>query len=350
MKLIIIIALIIAMLDSGCKDPVNGKGVIIGAGQMPSLARDDQNNLHVVYGSGDSMMYSFSVNDGKMFSSPSLISVVPKLAASHMRGPQIAATSKGLIVMACNTSGDIYSYVEEKNGNWKHAGKINDADTVAKEGLIALAADGPNACAVWLDLRGDRHNKIFGARSNDGGRSWSKNFLIYASPDNTVCECCKPTVAIKGNNVYVMFRNWLNGNRDLYLVHSSDGGNTFEPAQKLGEGSWKLDGCPMDGGGLVIKEDGNVETVWKRRDGIYSCEPGKNEKKIGEGRNCAMESVNGKNVYAWTSNGQVVVLKPEGTKEKLGQGSLPIIKAINNKQIICVWENDKQIRATAVDL
>src|SRR5678816_3462823 len=138
--------------------------------------------------------------------------------------------------------------------------------------------------------------------------------MIYASPDTTVCECCKPSVAMKGNEVYVMFRNWLNGNRDLYLVHSSDGGNTFGQAQKLGNESWALNGCPMDGGGLVINKNGNPETVWRRHNKIYASEPGKPEKEIGEGRNCTIESVNGKNVYAWTETGEVIILKPQGMK------------------------------------
>ena len=43
-----------------------------------------------------------------------------------------------------------------------------------------------------------------------------KRNLSGASPDTTVCECCKPSVVIEGNNVYVMFRNWLNGNR-IYI-------------------------------------------------------------------------------------------------------------------------------------
>jgi hypothetical protein len=215
---------------------------------------------------------------------------------------------------------------------------------------MALSADGPNAFAVWLDLRENGHNKIFGARSNDGGRRWSKNFLIYSSPDSSVCECCKPSTVIKGNDVYVMFRNWLNGNRDLYLIRSSDGGNTFGQAQKLGDGNWKLDGCPMDGGTFVVTESGNVETVWKRKDNIYACETGKPEARIGEGRNCTMEIVNGKNVYAWTENGRVVLLKPGGTKEKLGAGSLPILKSLDNAHVICVWENEKQIHSLIIGL
>lgn len=86
--------------------------------------------------------------------------------------------------------------------------KVNDVDTVAKENFLALTADGENTFAVWLDLR-DKHNKIFDAKSNDGGIIWSKNILVYASPDATVCECCKPSVVMKGSDVYVMFRNWL---------------------------------------------------------------------------------------------------------------------------------------------
>ncbi|MEJ7682118.1 MAG: sialidase family protein [Segetibacter sp.] len=101
----------------------------------------------------------------------------------------------------------------------------------------------------WL-LKSPKGQNVYGAKSVDGGKTWSKNILVYESPDSTVCECCKPSVTMKGNNVYVMFRNWLNGSRDLYVIKSSDGGKSFAQAQKLGKGSWKLNGCPMDGGGL----------------------------------------------------------------------------------------------------
>ena len=71
---------------------------------------------------------------------------------------------------------------------------MNDPDTTAKEGLMALSADKENVFAVWLDLRGNKRNKIYGAKSIDGGKTWSKNIMIYTSPDTTVCECCKPSV------------------------------------------------------------------------------------------------------------------------------------------------------------
>jgi len=346
-SLVILIAIV---FFQGCKEhnAEASSNSIIAEGQMPNLAKDDAANLHLVYGSGDTILYSFSANKGQSFSSPSLIAILPKLAASHTRGPQMAVTNEGLLVTACTDSGNIYSFVRDAAGRWYKTGRVNDMDTVAKENLMALSADGNNAFAVWLDLR-DGHNKIVGAKSSDGGKTWSKNMIIYASPDTTVCECCKPSVVMQGNNVYVMFRNWLKGNRDLYLIQSSDGGISFNQAQKLGNESWALKGCPMDGGAVAINKKGIPQTVWNRKGTIYASEPG-NERKLGEGRSCTMETVNDKNIYAWVENGNVVVLKPQGTKEMLGKGQLPMLKAINNEHVLCVWQAEKHIHKALLEL
>jgi len=350
MKIFFFTSLLVWLLLTACHDqPAESPGTIIAIGQMPAVATDHSNNIHLVYGSGDSILYCYSVDEGKTFAVPVLISVVQGLAASHMRGPQIAATNVGLSVTACNTEGDIFSFVKDQSGAWSEGSRVNDRDTTAKENLMALASSGDNVFAVWLDLR-DRHNKIFGARSIDGGKTWAKNIMIYTSPDTTVCECCKPSIAMKGNAISIMFRNWLNGNRDLYLVQSLDGGASFGKAQKLGTGSWALNGCPMDGGAVVIDKDENPQTVWNRRGTIYSCAPGRQEGELGKGRSCTMESVNGKNVYAWVEDGNVVVMKPQGMKKNLGAGQLPVLRAINNDHVVCIWQNDKQINKAVVKL
>lgn len=348
MKLIYICFIVLFFV--GCKNSlINASYEIIAEGQMPNIVKDKDDHLHLVYGSGETLFYSTSTDNGKHFSKSTVISVIPNLAASHMRGPQIACTSSGLVLTVCNDMGDIFSFIKNGSSAWQASKKVNDVDTVAKENLMSLSADADNAFAVWLDIR-DGHNKIYGAASTDAGKSWNKNVKIYESPDTTVCECCKPSVIVKGNNVYVMFRNWLHGNRDLHLIQSSDGGATFGTAQKLGAGSWALNGCPMDGGGMVVNKNGIVQTVWNRKGTIYSDEPGKDETALGEGRSCTMESVNGKNVYAWIEKGEVVILKPQGMKKKLGEGQLPVIRAINNEHVICVWEKDKQIHKAIVEL
>lgn len=326
------------------------KDLIIAKGKMPNITKDKGNNVHIVYGAGDSLMYLSSTNKGNSFTSPSLIAVLPGLFASAMRGPQIAATDNGLIVTACTNKGNIYSYKQQGLGKWTKAMKVNEVDEAAKEALIGLSADGLNVFAIWLAAKNSKGQNVYGARSFDGGKTWSKNVLVYESPDSSVCECCKPSVAVKGNNVYVMFRNWLNGNRDLYLAKSGNGGKSFENAQKLGIGSWKLNGCPMDGGGLAINNNGIPQTVWRREGKIYASTAGSAEKQIGEGKGCTIETIDNKNIYAWTENGDVVLIKPQGQKKVLGKGSQPIVKALNNERVICIWENDKQIHVSVLEL
>ncbi|MEO5683878.1 MAG: hypothetical protein ABIQ88_14635 [Chitinophagaceae bacterium] len=352
MKTRLLISIFATMVfTTACKEQNKSehKDLVIGGGKMPALANDSAGNQFIVFGSGDSILFASSHDAGHSFSTPEVVAVLPQLVASSMRGPQIASTANGLAVIAVNKQGDIFSFYKADAGPWAQAVKVNDIDTVAKEGLMALSADGNNAFAVWLDLR-DKHNKIVGAKSTDGGKSWSKNVLVYASPDTTVCECCKPSVALNGKNVYVMFRNHLQGNRDLHLIQSVNGGIDFGGAQQLGKENWALDGCPMDGGGLVISSNGVPETVWRRKNTIYACTAGKPETAIGEGKGCTIESVNNKNVYAWTQNGEVIIRTPNGTKVNLGKGQLPLLKRVNNEHVLCVWENDKHIHAEMIAL
>jgi hypothetical protein len=253
--------------------------------------------------------------------------------------------------VAPTEAGNIWSFVKTGKDKWIKTGRITDVDSVNREGFVSLASDGNSKLfAVWLDLRGDRRNKLFGARSDDGGRTWSSNIKVYVSPDTTICECCKTSVAMKGNNVYVMFRNWLDGKRDLHVISSSDAGRSFGKANKLGNGTWALNGCPMDGGNITVSEKGNVETVWRREATIYSCEPGNPEVAIGEGRGCTIESISGHNAYAWTSGGEVICMLPDGTKKNLGKGMSPVLKGIDDENLLCVWENDRQLYTSVIKL
>jgi hypothetical protein len=136
----------------------------------------------------------------------------------------------------------------------------------------------------------------------------------------------------------------------LYLIQSSNGGTSFEQAQKLGTGSWKLNACPMDGGGLAINTNGKVQTIWKREGNIFTAVPGIPEIEIGKGRNCTIETVNNENIYAWSNNNEIVYMKENGPKKMLGKGSLPVLKVLDDEHVICVWENEKQIHAAVQEL
>ena len=323
---------------------INSKNIIIGHGQMPSVATDSRGDTWIVYGAGDSIMCAVSRNKGQSFSLPALVTVLPGLVDFAMRGPQVSVTNTGACIIACTKAGNIFSYTGTGDGNWSLTGKVNDIDTVAKEGFTALSADGDYIYAAWLDLRNNNKNKLVGASSGDGGKTWSKNILVYASPDSSICECCKPSVIVKNSNVFVMFRNWLNGNRDMYLIESADGGHHFGGAVKLGKESWFLDGCPMAGGGLALN-NGVPQTVWRRKAQLFTATPTKGEVLLGEGSQCSIENINGYNVYAWIENEQVVVLLPNNKKIIVGKGALPLLKTVDAQHLICVWQQQLQVCA-----
>jgi hypothetical protein len=90
-------------------------------------------------------------------------------------------------------------------------------------------------------------------------------------------------LSTKGN-ISVLFRNALDGNRDMYVTTSIDGGKSFGEAAKLGQGNWPLNACPMDGGSLVQTSKGQIVTVWRRDRSVYKAtSPDYQEVEIGRG-------------------------------------------------------------------
>src|SRR6187551_3139217 len=118
MKLFFSILISLVFLSSCQNGKADVESTIIATGQMPNIVKDNSGNIHLTYGNGDSILYAYSLDRGKTFSTPSLIAVLPKLAASHTRGPQIAATSTGLSVTACNDLGDIFSFIKDESEHW----------------------------------------------------------------------------------------------------------------------------------------------------------------------------------------------------------------------------------------
>src|SRR4051812_7311398 len=75
---------------------------IVAAGQMPAIAKDNHQYIHLVYGSGDSILYTSSNNKGASFTNPQLVGILPGLVDYATRGPQITTTGNGVAIIAVN--------------------------------------------------------------------------------------------------------------------------------------------------------------------------------------------------------------------------------------------------------
>jgi len=312
----------------------------IASGDQPQVTVDKNGVIRIVYGEGDRIYYSFSTDNGKAFSQPGLVGEIEGMHLGMTRGPQLATSKDYSLVTAMDKKGNIHAFrISHKKGQWEKISNVNDSDGSAPEGLMSIAAGDNNTFyAVWLDLRENRQNNICLSILKSGSK-WTKNKFVYKSPDGHVCECCKPSIVVKSNQVSIMFRNWSKGSRDLYVINSLNNGESFSDAQKLGNGTWVLNACPMDGGGLSIGENGAIHTAWQRDGQIFYATPGKPEQNIGQGRDVGLNG----NLVFWQSGSDLMLKKINGEPKRVGNGTALSAIELKDGTILTIWQQDDQI-------
>jgi hypothetical protein len=322
-----------------------------GMAREPQVALDGR-RTYIAYGMGDTTYISISTDHGKTFGTPIKVGEPGKLSLGMRRGPRIAVHEGVITVTATygplggGRDGDLIAFRSEDEGRTWSAVEVNGVEGSAREGLhgMAVASDGTLACA-WLDLR-TKSTQLYMSSSKDGGATWSENQLVYASPSGAICECCHPSLAFDGKgNLYVMFRNSLDGSRDMYTTFSQDL-RTFSPALKLGKGTWPLRACPMDGGMLAAGPKGDLQTIWRREDTIYTARLAQPEKSQAKGAQPWI-AINQAGTYiAWQNGREIMFVKPYSSVLRVSErGDSPVVAA-SGDMAIGAW-TEKGIKAVS---
>jgi hypothetical protein len=311
----------------------------------------------VAFGSASNIFVSVSSDDGATFSKPVRVAEYPVVPLTRHRGPRIVISGNILVVTAVvgnneakgehshglPSDGDLMCWRSNDWGRtWSKPVRINDVPAAPREGLHTLAAnDHGELFAAWLDLR-EKGSRLYGAWSSDSGATWSKNVRIYESPDGTICQCCHPTAIFTGNGgVEVMWRNVLDGSRDFYVI-ASGANRRFGSPRKLGNGSWKINACPMDGGDMV-RNQGKTRTAWRREGSIFLDEPGHLERKIGEGKDVTLAGAGSHLYAAWIKESRLILWR-DGTQETVAdQAAFPNLSALPGGGVLLAWEADAGI-------
>ncbi len=314
----------------------------------------------MTFGAGNRIYFSASHDSGKTFFNPVAVAETMVLPLSRHRGPRIAFSHDGIVISAVvgrtpshdeharglPSDGDLVVWRTTDDGkNWSKGVVINDVPGAPTEGLHSLAADSHgNLFAAWLDKRTGHGTQLYGARSTDGGVSWSKNVMIYTAPEGTICECCHPSLAMDDHGeISVMWRNVVAGSRDFYVSSSKDGIHFGDP-QKLGNGTWKINACPMDGGGLAI-DHGQLVSAWRRENQVFLARLGKPETQIGTGKDVAM-AASRKGIYvAWSNGAGLEVRTPGSAAPKLlaAAGAFVNLIALEDGSVLAAWEANGSI-------
>ncbi len=324
------------------------------AGDAPPAKADGQKHEgHRPQGrSGDVFVVS-SKDGGATFSQPSKVASVPKLMLGMRRGPRIAAQGDRITVTII--AHELLAFTSTDGGKtWSEPATINEVPTSAREGLhdLAGAADG-QLFVTWLDLRNGKM-ELWGAASKDGSRSWAKNEQVYRSPDKSICECCHPSALFDADgNLAVMWRNSIEGSRDMWLTTRAKGAAQFSAARKLGEGTWKIAGCPMDGGRILALGGGQFGAVWQRNGEVFISRGEGAEMNLGKGKQpVAVHTGNAPPMVIWQQGADLVSLASLHGSEPVKQASdarFPSIVALpGGKGVLVAYERGPAKGATTV--
>lgn len=256
-----------------------------------------------------------STDGGATFAPATKVGAVPGLMLGMRRGPRIAANGDRLTVTVVGD--ELFALSSTDAGKtWSQPVAINDAAKSAAEGLhdLAVAPDG-KLFVTWLDIRAG-HMELWGAESTDAGRTWAKNQRVYASPDKSICECCHPNALFDAQgNLAVMWRNSIEGSRDMWMAVRASGAKDFSPAKKVGEGTWKLNACPMDGGKIVALGNGKFGAVWQRAGEVFFVPPGAAEIRLGKGKQPLAVMAGSQPVIVWQDGNDLVSTREPGKAE-----------------------------------
>jgi hypothetical protein len=326
--------------------------------KQPYLAAGPK-EVALVFGSESSIWFTQADAAVATFSTPVKVADLPVLPLGRHRGPRVAISRNVVLVTAIGgataaagphahglpADGNLLSWRSLDGGKtWGKPVTVNDVPASAREGLHNIAADGQgHVAAVWLDLRASG-TRLYGAFSSDDGATWSKNVLLYQSPDGTICQCCHPSVTASGAGSFaVMFRNDLKDHRDMYLIHWQPG-QSVSAAQKLGSGSWNLNACPMDGGGLA-QRGAQLETAWRRDETVFLDAPGQDETALGQGKDVALALTEKGAYVSWTNGESIYVHQPASPAPlQLSQhGAFSSLVALPDKSVLAAWEENGTI-------
>jgi len=318
-----------------------------GEYKQPQLAASDK-LVALAFGSGNWIYFSSSRDGGRTFARPVKAVELPGLMLGRHRGPRIAITRDAIVVSAIsNQQGDLVAWRSTDVGHtWTRGVAANQTPRSANEGLHSMVSlpDG-SLYATWLDTPG-KGKRLMGARSDNGGATWSKNLIIYQSPDGTICECCHPSLTVTpGGELHAMWRNALAGDRDMYTAVSHDGGRSFGAAAKVGMGSWHLQACPMDGGGIVITSNGKLAATFRRQQEVFLAQDGQAETLLATGKDPAI-AANSEGVFVAWSGPEGLLAKVPGSSEPLrldAEGAFPQLIALPNGPVLAAWEHKGEI-------
>jgi hypothetical protein len=123
----------------------------------------------------------------------------------------------------------------------------------------------------------------------------------------------------------------------MYLVEASG-------ARKVGQGTWRLAACPMDGGDLTTTPDGSWLSIWRRDTTIFLAGAANREESVAEGRDPAVAGGPEGPYLAWTGAEGVLLRRPGAVAPEVldRRGSFAAL-AGSRDGVVVAWQRNDEV-------
>jgi hypothetical protein len=98
----------------------------------------------------------------------------------------------------------------------------------------------------------------------------------------------------------------------------------------------------MDGGGLAIS-GGHTFTAWRRAEDLFLAEPGREEMRLGTGKDVALAVAGGIPYVAWTSGRKVELWTDAKTSVLSEAGGFAALAGLADGSVVAAWEENGAI-------
>jgi hypothetical protein len=237
-----------------------------GTSENPSIAVDSSDTIHVVWEDSstgyEEIFYRQTTDEGTTWSAAKRLT----WTAGSSEVPDLAVDSSGAIHVAWqdDTPGNdeiFYKKSTDGGASWTSVKRLTWTSGASWRPDIAIG-QGQAISAIWGDDTTAQYEyEIYYKRSTDGGASWDPvKRLTWTAGTSDGAD-----MAIDSSNgVHIVWRNYSQGQGNLYYKQSTDGGTTWSSNKKL---DWS--GIPF-APALAIDSAKTIHLVWQdHKSGTY---------------------------------------------------------------------------------
>ena len=221
------------------------------------------NNVYVLFTTDTGVFLIKSTDGGNSFGSPIKLNQLNGIAQpTKDNGIKIRAFGNSVYIVWVEkfSSNDEVFFIKSTDGGNSFSDKkslsLTANNAISRE--PSLEIDGNNVYVVWEDWVTYAYPDIFFKRSVDGGNSFGKLINLSNNPSSST----GPHIGSFGDKVYAVWHDWTGPNdKAMILRKSSDAGHTFGSNKVISSGGY---------GALVdVTSDNKVYLVWSHDGGIF---------------------------------------------------------------------------------